>query len=396
MLIFFIHGVATRDVKYADPLKRSIQESFIQLGKALPYFYACFWGNALNDVSKMWNLIHQDLQDYKQKHPQADVQEIFRYQTFREGFLSEFVGDMFTYLNPKRGVEIRKAIAQQLLAFIKDHPEETELHIVSHSLGTVIWWDILFSERFHDKDPAFYIRSAINGLEGDRKVRKIHLKSITTMGSPILFFNTMLGINLEKVKEFALAYKDTPLRWLNIIHASDIIAYPLGAGMAIDQTNHLTHEDAYITTDANFAEKAARSIGQMEAAMALGAGDGHTGYWNCSQTSSLLISNILGIKEANSFSGTALQNVIALLKKVPGMTSDKVKLHINDVPTNLLEFKDCSGRLHHVVNAARIHHVYVFDDKSLCQFSGYVGWIHTEGFQQTVELIEKDFCQFSM
>jgi len=393
MLIFFIHGVATRDVKYADPLKRSIQESFIQLGETLPHFYSCFWGNALNDVSKMWNLIHQDLQAYKEKNPESNLQEIFRYQAFREGFLSEFVGDMFTYLNPKRGIEIRKAIAQQLLSFINDHPEETELHIVAHSLGTVILWDILFSERFHDKDPAFYIRSAIDGLEGDRKVKKIHLRSITTMGSPILFFNTMLGVNPEKVKEFSLAYKDTPLRWLNIIHSSDVIAYPLGAGMAIDKTDHLIQEDIYITTDANFAEKAARSIGQMEVAMALGAGDAHTGYWDCSETSSLLTSNILGIKGASSFRGTAIQNVISLLKEVPGMEVDKIKLHINDVPINSLKFKDCSGRLHHVVNAARIHHVYVFDNKNFCQFSGYVGWMHTQGFQQAVKLVEKNFCQ---
>jgi hypothetical protein len=261
MLIFFIHGVATRDVKYADPLKRSIQESFAQLGKTFPYFHSCFWGNALNDVSRMWNLIHQDLQNYKKKHPQSDIQEIFRYQTFREGFFSEFVGDMFTYLNPKRGVEIRKAIAQQLLAFIKDHPEETELHIVSHSLGTVILWDVLFSERFHSKDPAFYIRSVINGLAGDREVRKLQLKSITTMGFPILFFNTMLNIDSDRVKEFTVNYQNDPLRWLNIIHASDVIAYPLGAGLAIDETYRLKHEDVYISTDANFAEKAARSIG---------------------------------------------------------------------------------------------------------------------------------------
>jgi hypothetical protein len=392
MLIFFIHGVATRDVKYADPLKRSIQESFAQLGKTFPHFYSCFWGNALNDVSRMWNLIHQDLQNYKKKHPQSDIQEIFCYQTFREGFLSEFVGDMFTYLNPKRGVEIRKAIAQQLLAFIKDHPEETELHIVSHSLGTVILWDVLFSERFHSKDPAFYIRSVINGLAGDREARKLQLKSITTMGSPILFFNTMLNINPDKVKEFTLNYQDDSLRWLNIIHASDVVAYPLGAGLAIDETYRLKHEDVYISTDANFAEKAARSIGQMEAAMALGAGDAHISYWSCSKTSSSVVCNILDIKASSSFGGTAIQSVIATLKSVSGMTQDQMRLHINDSPENLLSFGDGSGRLRHVINAARIHHVYVFDNNNLCRFSGYVGWIHTDSFLKALRLVEKSFC----
>jgi hypothetical protein len=55
-----------------------------------------------------------------------------RYRDFREGFFSEFVGDMFAYLNEKRGSEIRKLIAQQLIQFLQDHPQETELHIITH------------------------------------------------------------------------------------------------------------------------------------------------------------------------------------------------------------------------------------------------------------------------
>jgi hypothetical protein len=36
MLIFFIHGVATRDVKYAEPLKIAIKDEFKKQGKELP------------------------------------------------------------------------------------------------------------------------------------------------------------------------------------------------------------------------------------------------------------------------------------------------------------------------------------------------------------------------
>lgn len=129
--------------------------------------------------------------------------------------------------------------------------------------------------------------------------------------------------------------------------------------------------------------------------MALGAGDAHVGYWSCSKTSSSVVYNILDIKESTSFGGTAIQSVIATLKSVSGMTQDQMRLHINDSPANLLSFGDGSGRLHHVINAARIHHVYVFDNNNLCRFSGYVGWVHTDSFLQALLLLEKSFCQSS-
>lgn len=47
MLVFFIHGVATHDVQYADKLKSLIKEEFIQREKPLPYFYSSFWGDVL-------------------------------------------------------------------------------------------------------------------------------------------------------------------------------------------------------------------------------------------------------------------------------------------------------------------------------------------------------------
>jgi hypothetical protein len=53
--------------------------------------------------------------------------------------------------NERRGVEIRKLIAQQLMQFLKENSQETDLHMITHSLGSVILWDILFSERFKPK-----------------------------------------------------------------------------------------------------------------------------------------------------------------------------------------------------------------------------------------------------
>jgi hypothetical protein len=128
MLIFFIHGVATRDVKYAEPLKIAIKDELKKQGKELPYFHASFWGNASKDVEKMWNHIDRDLNSLQQNYSEIEIEDCLRYREFREGFFSEFVGDMFTYLNERRGSEIRKLIAQQLIQFLQDHPQETERH----------------------------------------------------------------------------------------------------------------------------------------------------------------------------------------------------------------------------------------------------------------------------
>jgi hypothetical protein len=39
MLVFFIHGVATRDVKHSNSLIDGIKKEFNQIDQKLPYFY---------------------------------------------------------------------------------------------------------------------------------------------------------------------------------------------------------------------------------------------------------------------------------------------------------------------------------------------------------------------
>ncbi|MCD8486794.1 MAG: hypothetical protein LRZ84_08650 [Desertifilum sp.] len=82
MLVFFIHGVATRDIKYADRLKECIKQEFALKNRPLPHFYSSFWGNALSDVSKMWNCLHQDFQDIKTNYPQSHPDDVFRYRQY--------------------------------------------------------------------------------------------------------------------------------------------------------------------------------------------------------------------------------------------------------------------------------------------------------------------------
>jgi hypothetical protein len=381
MLVFFIHGVATHDVQYANTLQNLIKEEFIQREKPLPYFYSSFWGDVLKDVGKIWNWIHQDLQEVKKEYPQTSLDELFRYQKFKERFLSEFVGDFLSYLNPERGALIRKLLAQQLHDFIKNNPEETELHIVTHSLGSVILWDVFFSERFSSKDPAFYIRAMINGFSQSGQMRKVNLKSITTMGSPILFLNTMLEVSPDKLKQFANYYEKEPLRWVNIIHSSDLVAYPLRSSLNLNSSKNLVFRDEFISTDVNMAEKAARAVGQLDAAMALGVADAHGWYWQCQQTTHLVTNNILG---GDNF----LSKVIIRLSKVRGITLDP-NTHAGG---EVVIFRDGSGTLRLFSNFLRVHHVYVFDSNNNRQFGAYVGVIDTEALVQEIGFIKNLFC----
>jgi hypothetical protein len=405
MLVFFMHGVATRDVLYARPLQDLIQQEFTQRQVALPHFYASFWGDVLSDVGKLWNAVHQNLQTFKSTHPDADLDAVFRYQNFRKGFFSEFVGDAFTYLNSERGVKIRALLAEQLQDFISRNPHETELHIIAHSLGTIVLWDALFSYRFQPDDPAFALRKMIQGSS------HLRLCSVTTMGSPIAFFNMMLGVSPEQVKTSLQQYCDRPLRWLNLIHGSDLIAYPIQACLTPDSSWNLHLQDHYLQTPGNAIEttlhqwvksdwmqqatKIMNSTAQLaveHAPMVAGAADGHINYWSCPQVTQLISDHLLASNPSTS-DQTLLTTAIAHLQKVPGMTPDRLQLsQLIDEVLIELKFRDQSGSLRLTKNLAGIHHAYVLDSQNTCQFGGYVGWMHVSGLKQAVTTIQTKFC----
>ncbi|MBE9144807.1 hypothetical protein [Planktothrix mougeotii] len=412
MLVFFIHGVATRDACYSSNLQQLIKTEFSHREEKNPHFYASFWGSALTDMGKIWNGIDEDLAAVKKKYSKSDSEEFFRYRSFREGFFSQFLGDFFTYMNADKGREVRKIIAQQLYNFIKQNPDDSELHIVAHSLGTVILWDVLFSDRFSAKDPALSIRAMIQELENQTDVQlkhQVNLKSITIMGSPILFVNMMLDVRPEKVNQLAHSYSsEQPLRWLNLIHASDLIAYPLKASLHLAENSCLKFKDEYLLEDVNLAEKTARSLGQTDLAMVLGCSDAHSSYWNCPQTARLITNNILNQRKV--IFQNFLKTVIHHLSQVKGMTpisevmgiqlikgmtpiSEVMGIQLNYHSKNIrkgdlyLKFPDKSGKIYLYVNAINVHHVYVLDSDDELQFGGYVGWIDQEGLMKKLELI---------
>ncbi|WP_066376821.1 hypothetical protein [Anabaena sp. CA = ATCC 33047] len=414
MLIFFIHGVAESKVKFAQPLKYLIKEEFSKRGKTFPYFHSGFYADILNNKDKIWNFIHQDLEHLKQENPHVDIQDIFRGQEIRQEFISDFVGDAFTYLNSERGAKIRESITGHLEELIQHHPDEKELHIIAHSMGTVILWDILFSDKFQPGDPAFQMRSLI--------LDKVKLKSITTMGSPILLFNMILDVNPNQINDFVINFNLQTLRWTNIIHSSDLIAYPLSSSLKTINVSNLSVKDKFISTSANNLEKTVRAIAEFPAieaasqinsgieqafdlaSLVSGSAHAHINYWHCSQTAKIIVDNILGCDTQ------IIDVVIERLKKVPGMTilllkdvdsAQKVDVSLRnawdmyvgniDKLKEHFEFCDGSGKLRMRDNLAQIPHVSVYNSDGNCQFRGYVGLIHANNLRQEVEAIKQKY-----
>ncbi|WP_413172461.1 hypothetical protein [Anabaena azotica] len=411
MLILFIHGVAEYQVKFAEPLKTLIQKEFSQRRQKLPHFHSGFYADIINNKGKIWNLIHEDLEKFKKENPYINTEDILRGQELRQGFISDFVGDAFTYLNHEKGAKIRKSITEHLEDFIKNHSQETELHIIAHSMGTVILWDMLFSDKFEPSDAALKFRSLIN--------ERVKLKSITTMGSPIILFNMLLDIQSEQVKLRCKSQK-YPLKWLNIIHSSDMIAYPISSSLEIKADSNLSVTDKFIVDNANNLESSVRQIMNLPAiktlsditsinkvldlgAVAAGAADAHIGYWNCLQTAKLITEHILDDQEK------IINLVIKRLEKVPGMTSvfhgvtenigktfpgtKNIMDLFNSVHqiTEDFTFLDGSGRLRLRDNLAQTPHVTVYDPTYKCQFRGYVGLIHADGLREEIKYIKRRY-----
>lgn len=392
MLVFFIHGVATRDVKYSHSLIDGIKKEFNQENKKLPYFYSSFWGHVLNDFNKIWNYIDEDLNSLEKKYS-VSSKDSFRYRQFREGLISEFTGDMFTYMNEKQGFEVRKLIADQLTKFIEKHPEEKEIHIVAHSLGTVILWDILFSDKFKEGDPAFLIRGKISDRGVEDNDGQASLASITTMGSPILFFNAMLGINAEDIERKIQSYTAKTIKWVNIVHASDVISYPLSASLNLQkERDSLIFRDFFIYKDANLLETAARKVNQEEIALLAGIVDAHTSYWSLPEVAQVIFEQMF-VKDFVKLRNIddVAKEVVRRLKKVPGMSRPGVKLHSKEYIVEQIEFYDGSGCLDCIKNFANVHHVYVYNSQSTCIFAGYVDWLRTNDLLDEVDRIRARF-----
>lgn len=165
----------------------------------------------------------------------------------------QFVGDGALYLSRYAGAKVADRLMEQALTGLQGYqPQEDRLHLVTHSMGTIILFDMLFSARWDsDSVPGHTsvaaIRQALFGV-APYPTQGIRLSSISTMGSPIGFFSltdvnsstqdatdangTVLSthdVTPRMEQMLASLYQELgqKLLWYNFVHPGDPIAYPL-------------------------------------------------------------------------------------------------------------------------------------------------------------------------
>jgi hypothetical protein len=117
------------------------------------------------------------------------------------------------------------------------------VHIVAHSWGTIILFDLLFAERWNAPEldvelrkDIDYLRSMFFGLEPTPQQGTL-LGSINTMGSPISLFSLMnkeadgthsISANLSKlINAMGSQLNGDQVPWNNFLHPTDLIGWPL-------------------------------------------------------------------------------------------------------------------------------------------------------------------------
>jgi hypothetical protein len=248
--ILFIHGVNVRDQNGFDAqAKRMFQQikATVDPARVLKPV-VLFWG----DVGAPATV---SLQKGLEESPIWKERKI-SFTDLRTTQILPFVGDAAMYLSRSISSAIIKEITQQAInqmgpiENIENPPEGDRLHLVTHSWGTVVLFDILFATRWEDPglhedacELAAKIRRGFFGVGTGEQEKNygIPLASIHTMGSPIALFNL---INVDgssfdltpKLEEFLRKLQEKlnrPLLWNNYIHPGDPIAYPLEGVMPL-------------------------------------------------------------------------------------------------------------------------------------------------------------------
>lgn len=308
--IMFIHGVNTREEKeqptYADHLFNHLNQTVSNNGRSLKKV-ALYWGDVGNDAQ---NDLLNSLKD-------SEAWNKLWFKEFRAKQLMQFAGDAAVYISRYIGSQVVDRLSQQAKVGLQGFKQnEDSLHLITHSWGTVILFDILFAARWDQSDIAGHqsaqdIRNSLFGVEPNSN-KGISLASIYTMGSPIALFSL---IDVARSNEKAKAEKElttdkgnkvnthditprlerlleslskirqgTPLPWRNFIHPGDPVAWPLEKVMLnlVDRESRYLEIKDIVTNNADFSDFLTQPLSQSFLAL-LHGGDAHGSYWESKQ-----------------------------------------------------------------------------------------------------------------
>lgn len=316
--ILFIHGVNTRNHReeptYANQLIRLINGLMGDSYNLKPI--PLYWGD-VNIESE------QDLM-YKVAHADGCWDQLW-FQNTRQKTILHFMGDAALYISRSVGSKIVEALNIQIQDGLESASKGDRLHLVTHSWGTFILFDILFAARWNDTtipghESAMAIRRCFDGLEPNPE-EGIRLASIHTMASPIAIFslldivkgeNQALGLPelTENQAEQRASHDITPklkqlvanlthkedsnkLPWRNYLHPADPIAWPLDP-LIYSLVDGLKQdiEIKDVISKLTFLESLMQPLSQTPLPMLLYGGQAHDSYLSSLQVAQEIVLTI--------------------------------------------------------------------------------------------------------
>ncbi|MBD2665002.1 hypothetical protein B6N60_03059 [Richelia sinica FACHB-800] len=313
--VLFLHGVNVRESKKNEARQiYGYADDLFNLIKTLVYQKDL--GRNCIKVPLYWGDVNQDALAKQLSTLQASSQwQKLWFQDFRQTQLLQFVGDAALYISRLIGSLAAEKLQRQAFERLADSKGGDRLHLVTHSWGTVILFDLLFANRWDNPDILGHdsvqaIRDKIYGI-GKHPEKGIRLASIHTMGSPIALFSliTISGKNannesthdispgLEKLLQRVVA-GDRKLPWLNFIHPGDPIAWPLETIMTklINGSEKYVQLEDVITRGSGVWELIAQTPPLRQTFLALvNGGNAHGSYWQNKDVARRIASNILSV-----------------------------------------------------------------------------------------------------
>ncbi|MBW4497438.1 MAG: hypothetical protein KME26_31125 [Oscillatoria princeps RMCB-10] len=323
--ILFVHGVNTRPERdfftYStrpNPQQSSFASNLIALIEGCNKDL----GLTLKMESLHWYEVmlgaEQQLLDWFSASPDWNK---FWFKEFRQKQILPFTGDAALYISRYIGSDVVEKLREQAETFLKGcNPEQDRLHLVTHSWGTVILFDILFAGRWDDPNIPGYesvraIRSMIFGV-APQPNHGIRIASIHTMGSPIAIANLInvrriqkdageeltdetietifthdITLGLEKLlQSLFYAHGNRKLPWRNFAHPGDPIAYPLATvipNLLDGNKQYLDIQDT-LTSGGGWLEWGAQLVSDTFLALVNG-GSAHMSYWQSQQVAEEIV-----------------------------------------------------------------------------------------------------------
>jgi hypothetical protein len=306
--ILFVHGVTLRLSKdtttktpgYSNELFGLIQKALADRTDLNLKPIEVFWGG----------IAETELQDLVGNLEKSSLWSKLWFQDFRQKQIIDFAGDAALYLSRHAGSLVAEKILQDAKEIIQTLKPNDRLHLVTHSWGTIILFDILFANRWSEPtNPGFAtvkrIRNAIFGMPPDEQAG-IALASIATLGSPLALFSLIHLIgsapgsrqfdilpNLNDLLANLKQMRGRKIPWLNFVHPGDPIAYPLETVIPplMDPTgDHIEIEDI-LTSGQGWLDVVARPLAGSFLALVNG-GNAHGSYWKNQQVARQIASVI--------------------------------------------------------------------------------------------------------